>query len=463
MEIGDNTSNNYLLNETFFIKNPIPMWVYDLATLRFLEVNEAATIIYGYTREEFLSMTIKDIRPSEDLPNLFKVATLENEGFADAGIWRHIKKNGELIFVNISSQVIEFQGKKAELILSLDQTERVKVFQELKNNESKLNSILNSVKEVIWSSDPINFEINFINKNVKDLYGYEAEDFYRNSNFWSECILEEDRERVMKSFSKIRESNHYEEEYRIRTKDNKIKWLKDKAWYVKNENDEIIRIDGIIREITEEKENLQKIKELSDNTNKQNLVLRELAFINSHKIRGPLVSILAGLELLTLENNDEIIIQKIKKAGEELDLVIKNSMNLLSDQELKFSTIFSPQKKEIQTVFAIDDDQLQILTNKILIQKINSNFNILIFDNPKEALDAIVIEDPQLVFLDLNMPEMSGWDFLDELEKNKINLDVYILTSSADPYDKKKAEHYENVKGFLTKPLSKQTLLPILN
>lgn len=68
------------------------MWVYDLATLRFLEVNEAATIIYGYTREEFLSMTIKDIRPSEDLPNLFKVATLENEGFVDAGIWRHIKK-----------------------------------------------------------------------------------------------------------------------------------------------------------------------------------------------------------------------------------------------------------------------------------------------------------------------------------------------------------------------------------
>ncbi|MCG9873468.1 MAG: PAS domain-containing protein [Leptospiraceae bacterium] len=445
------------------MKNPIPMWVFDLETFQFLEVNESATIVYGYSRKEFLSMTIKDIRPVEDLPNLFKVVSLENEGFIDSGIWRHIKKNGEMMYVNISSQVIDFQGKKAELIMSIDQTIRVNYFNELKINEGKLNSILNSMKEVIWSSDPIHFEVIFVNKNVFELYGYEAEDFYQNSNLWSECIFEDDRARVIECFAKMNESNHFEEEYRILTKDKKVKWIKDKAWYVRNEFDEIIRVDGIIRETTEEKEYLRKIKELSENTSKQNLVLSELAFINSHKIRGPLVSILAGLDLLSSEANKDTIITKIKKAGEELDLVIKNSMDLLSDEKWNLSSDHFSHKKEIHTIFSIDDDQLQIMINKILIQKIDSKFNISLFNNAQEALDKIISEDPQIIFLDLNMPVMNGWDFLDELQRMNIKSDVYILTSSVDLNDKKKAEKYENVKGYLTKPLSKETLEPILH
>lgn len=452
-----------LVNETFFMKNPIPMWVFDLETFQFLEVNEAATIVYGYSRKEFLSMTIKDIRPVEDLPNLFKVVSLENEGFMDSGIWRHIKKNGEMMYVNISSQVIDFHGKKAELIMSIDQTIRVNYFNELKINEGKLNSILNSMKEVIWSSDPHNNNVTFVNTNVKDLYGYEAEDFYQNSNLWSECIFEEDRDRVKDRFSKMSESNPFDIEYRIRTKYNLIKWIKDKAWYVRNEFDEIIRIDGIIREVTEEKKCFQKVQELSENTSKQNLILRELAFINSHKIRGPLVSILAGLDLLSSEANNDAIIQRIKKAGEELDLVIKNSMDLLSDEKWNLSLNHFPNKKEIHTIFSIDDDQLQIMINKILIQKIDSKFNISLFNNAQEALDKIISEDPQIIFLDLNMPEMNGWDFLDELQRMNIKSDVYILTSSVDLNDKKKAEKYENVKGYLTKPLSKETLEPILH
>ena len=461
MKISDERSQ--LLNETFFIKNPIPMWIFDLETFQFLEVNEAATIVYGYSREEFLSMTIKDIRPPEDLPNIFNVISLENEGFVDSGIWRHIKKNGELMYVNISSQVIDFQGKKAELILSLDQTIRVKYYDELKLNESKLNSILNSIKEVIWSSDPIHFKVIFVNKNVFELYGYKAEEFYQNPHLWSECILEEDRAGVIESFKNMNTSNHFEEEYRILTKDKKVKWIKDKAWYVRNEFDEIIRIDGIIRDISYEKKCFLKIKELSENTAKQNLVLRELAFINSHKIRGPLVSILAGLDLLSSEANNDAIIQRIKKAGEELDLVIKNSMDLLSDEKWNLSLNHFPNKKEIHTIFSIDDDQLQIMINKILIQKIDSKFNIFVFNNAQDALEKIILEDPQIIFLDLNMPVMNGWDFLDVLQRKNIKLDVYILTSSVDPNDKKKAEKYENVKGFLTKPLSKETLEPILH
>jgi len=75
-----------------FANNPQSMWVYDLETLAFLEVNDAAINHYGYSREEFLSMTIKDIGPIEDIPALLKDVELDNQRFNVAGKWRHLKK-----------------------------------------------------------------------------------------------------------------------------------------------------------------------------------------------------------------------------------------------------------------------------------------------------------------------------------------------------------------------------------
>ena len=367
------------------------------------------------------------------------------------------------MYVNISSQVIEFQGRKSEIILSIDQTERVNVFNQSRLNESKLNSILNSIKDVIWSSDPNSYEIFFVNKNVFDLYGYKAEDFYQNSNLWNECILEEDKQKVIDSFSKIKEVGSFEEEYRILTKDKKIKWVKDKAWLVKDDPTiDITRIDGIIRDITEEKKNLEQIRELSERAIKQNSLLRELAFVNSHKLRGPLISILAGLELLKEGEDLEKVIINIKASGEKLDQVIKISMEALSEYEEMHSISTIPVEKKIQTILIIDDDPMQLMLNQKIFKKLNSDIEAFAFDNPKDAFTSIKTQYPDLIFLDLNMPEMNGWDFLDAMNEKKWIIDVYILTSSVDPYDKKKAETYENIKGFLSKPLTLNLLDKII-
>src|SRR5690348_11981823 len=77
-----------------FQQNPTPMWIYEIGTLRFLEVNEAAIRRYGYTRDEFLAMTIADIRPPEDLPRLQQMVRDHPPGFRDAGLWRHRLKSG---------------------------------------------------------------------------------------------------------------------------------------------------------------------------------------------------------------------------------------------------------------------------------------------------------------------------------------------------------------------------------
>ncbi|MDD5585071.1 MAG: PAS domain S-box protein, partial [Candidatus Omnitrophica bacterium] len=128
-----------------FEDNPHPMWVYDLKTLKFIAVNDAAVSHYGYSRAEFLSMTVKDIRPKEDIPrllsNIKKVKA--SGGFDNAGNWRHRKKDGTIIDVEIVSHVITFAGRAAELVLASDITERKKV-EKLK--ESLIRDISHELK-----------------------------------------------------------------------------------------------------------------------------------------------------------------------------------------------------------------------------------------------------------------------------------------------------------------------------
>jgi two-component system sensor histidine kinase/response regulator len=107
-----------------FDSNPQPMWVYDLETLAFLAVNESAVHHYGYSREDFLAMTIKDIRPAEDIPALFDSLASGSQPVGRTGIWRHLKKDGRIIEVEITSHLLVFDDRQAELILAQDITER---------------------------------------------------------------------------------------------------------------------------------------------------------------------------------------------------------------------------------------------------------------------------------------------------------------------------------------------------
>jgi PAS domain S-box-containing protein len=107
-----------------FERNPQPMWVFDVKTLFFLEVNEAAIHHYGYSREEFLLMTIKDIRPSEDVPNLLGALSEGTPQHQNAGVWKHKKKDGTIIDVEIAAHELTFFGRSAQMVLANDVTER---------------------------------------------------------------------------------------------------------------------------------------------------------------------------------------------------------------------------------------------------------------------------------------------------------------------------------------------------
>lgn len=128
-----------------FELSPLPMWVYDLETLVFLDVNNSAIDSYGFSREEFLNKTIKALRPSEEIPYL--EAELEKRkninGFIFSGIFQHKKKNGEMIDVEISTNKIRYKQSPAILVLAVDVTLRNKYIAAIEVQNTKL-------KEISW-------------------------------------------------------------------------------------------------------------------------------------------------------------------------------------------------------------------------------------------------------------------------------------------------------------------------
>ena len=107
-----------------FESNPFPMWVYDRETFGFLAVNDAAIMHYGYSRNEFLAMTLKDIRPADDLPILLAHIASANSSENPTSIWRHQKKDGTIFDVEITGYELDFGGRPAELVLANDITEK---------------------------------------------------------------------------------------------------------------------------------------------------------------------------------------------------------------------------------------------------------------------------------------------------------------------------------------------------
>jgi PAS domain S-box-containing protein len=170
-ELQDSAARYRLLFES----NPQPMWVFDQETLAFLAVNAAASRHYGYSREEFLSMTIRDIRPEADVPALLSKLATERTDECDAGGWRHRTKDGRVIDVEIGWHPILFNGRQAQLILATDITERREAERMMVERTTCLNALVETSPIAILVLDP-NHRVQIVNPAFVRLFGYSPEE-----------------------------------------------------------------------------------------------------------------------------------------------------------------------------------------------------------------------------------------------------------------------------------------------
>jgi hypothetical protein len=118
-----------------FVEHPLPMFIYDAETLQILEVNGTGLSSYGYARDEFLAMRITDIRPPEDVPMLLNFMGDRKDTWFRAGGWRHRHKSGNVIYVDIISHPVIFQGRRASLVIAQDITERRRLEAQLRHSQ----------------------------------------------------------------------------------------------------------------------------------------------------------------------------------------------------------------------------------------------------------------------------------------------------------------------------------------
>ena len=161
-----------------FENNPMPMWVIDLSGFQFLSVNEAAISHYGYSRQEFMSMTALDIRPALEKERYLKLDHIAKVSpHYNRGVWKHLKKDRSLIYAEVIAHNIVFEGKPAQFVLSNDITERVKAEEVLRKTLKEISAYQFALDEssIVAITDQKGI-IKHVNDNFCKISKYNAEE-----------------------------------------------------------------------------------------------------------------------------------------------------------------------------------------------------------------------------------------------------------------------------------------------
>lgn len=173
-----------------FANNPQPMWIYDQETLRFLEVNDTAVVRYGYSRAEFLCMTLEDIRPPEDVDRLHRALARKSGGYSCLRGWHHRRKDGGIIYVDIHSHEFEYAGRRSTLVVANDVTERVETEQRLQMQTAYFRQLFDNSPQGIVILDAED-KIVEVNHAFEELFGYGLEEL--RSRELNSVIVPEDK------------------------------------------------------------------------------------------------------------------------------------------------------------------------------------------------------------------------------------------------------------------------------
>jgi PAS domain S-box-containing protein len=236
-----------------FENNPLPMWVYDQETLAFLEVNEAAIARYGYSRYEFRSMKITDIRPASDVPSLLENRASERPALQFSNQRRHLLKDGRIIDVEITSHTFSFDGRPAVLVVAEDITERKRAEQVLRQSEERFRLLIEGVKDyAIFMLDPSGRVASW-NEGAERIKGYSAEEII--GQHFSRFYTEEDVQGGKPDHElkvAVAEGRYEEEGWRVR-KDGSRFWVNVVITAVHDEGGQLRGFSKVSRDITERK------------------------------------------------------------------------------------------------------------------------------------------------------------------------------------------------------------------
>jgi diguanylate cyclase (GGDEF)-like protein/PAS domain S-box-containing protein len=181
-----------------FDAHPHPMWIYDLETLGFLAVNDAAVRAYGYSREELLGMSIREIRADDELPLLLDRIADRVPTLTTGTDWRHRHRDGSVVDVEVVSHDLEFDGRAARLVVASDVTRRKRAEDALAEAERRFRDMLENVQLVAVVLDT-DGHVTFCNDYLLEMCQRTREEVI-GQNWFEICVPEVRRDDALRSF-----------------------------------------------------------------------------------------------------------------------------------------------------------------------------------------------------------------------------------------------------------------------
>jgi len=225
----------------------LPMWVLDKHTLEFLNVNDAAVALYGYTKKEFLTMNVRDLW-TQDVQEEIETTWQKNYHDKFGVTVKHHKKNGELVHMEIKSNPIDFDGREARVTQAKDITGQLDAEQALKCSEKRFRALVQDASDLMMIMD-FNGVLSYVSPSSFQMTGISDLDMIQNNFF--HYIHEDDIESVKESLLKLKDNKRIQiPSYRIKTANNKWRYIET---IVTNLNDDS-SVNGLVansRDITE--------------------------------------------------------------------------------------------------------------------------------------------------------------------------------------------------------------------
>lgn len=237
---------------------PDPMFVYDRETLGYLAVNDAAVARYGFSREEFLQMTVKDIRPPEELPALLQKLANTGTEFENRGIWRHRTRDGKLLDVEITAHALDLSGRPACIVLAHDVTDRARAEAEVRKTTALLRAVAEGTPDAVFVKDLAGRYLLF-NPAAARFVGLPIDEVLGRDD--TALFGPDDAALVMARDRRVAATGQIEtEEEKLTAAGVTRTYLATKAPYRDAEGN-IIGVFGISRDITERKQAEQRVAE----------------------------------------------------------------------------------------------------------------------------------------------------------------------------------------------------------
>ncbi|MBE9180516.1 PAS domain S-box protein [Oculatella sp. LEGE 06141] len=216
-----------------------------------IDANQALVQMLGYEIPELLTLDLLALVAPESRDSV-QVRTVSGDGGVYEAIGR--RKNGSTFPVELHTKQMFYWEHPVQVITIRDISDRKQVEVALRHSQNQLNSILNSLEDIVWSVAIDTNEVLYLSPNTEHLYGRPAHEFFNNSYLWLQVVHPDDRERVATIFNALLESDQQKLEYRIVRPDGNVRWVCDRTRLIRGRDGTPVRVDSIVTDITERKQ-----------------------------------------------------------------------------------------------------------------------------------------------------------------------------------------------------------------